>query len=785
MTDLHRVAVPPADDGAVKPWRKLLTGLDDDEPGGRACKGHFLEPGAVYELPTGALIVGCDRTESGHRTRLWRVTRTGDLTVARDSRFVTYRAAFGDSVRRTLRTALAKYPPVQRTAPRLLVAAPDRPNGQEQPCRRCRQSVPAGVGRLVRVEGRTLVEHVPPCPPAPPAVNRYAGSCVHCAGWLSPGEGILVTRPGDTTLGAAHGTDIQACPPPEQRRPAPPRANQRPGPCGRCAQIVPAGEGVYQDGQVGHHGDCPPYPDGHTGATWTIAYGRPAAHTPKPGRGYRIGQTLRATLYEHRHPIPPHTPGYRRLREHAVSAIVTVLAEYEPTYSWDEDGNAPHSDLVGVDGWYFEAVVRPATDAEAAPRLAAEAHAAHRADLEHRRLALFAWKYGKLPDSSRPVQPDLSGAVEVPLRATPGPPWADELYVDEDDGVVWTLVANGADGDDFSVNNVGGGIATVHPLTAPRAELIAALRAEYAAPHLAHRAQVSPEAAQALLDAGWTAKQAADQLGALTLDTATDVTDLLHHQTLLAEAGWLTRAQAHGGRRFTLTDALRLARCGIGHRRAAALAQAGVPIDQMATSTAPTIPDDATRIIIKPASSRGPAVITGKPDTARAWLADRPNHWRPDLIQTDTGIRCVHVEERSSWSLWDDGSLAANTRWIDPAERDQTPRTLHPAAITALNLVTSTTPDSPIRQRDAWHPLRDATAHTATTLDEQSHDDPGSRLWSGKTLRQHHFHTPTGPMTWWEVETYAGGWSGGDADHHETRTVWLDETTARRHFRHP
>ncbi|MEE1741182.1 hypothetical protein PUR49_32440 [Streptomyces sp. BE147] len=71
-----------------------------------------------------------------------------------------------------------------------------------------------------------------------------------------------------------------------------------------------------------------------------------------------------------------------------VTAIVTAVRERQPEYIRDEDGNSP-SELIGVDGWWFRILVRPATCEEAAGILVQEEKAARRASLERRRRDLF------------------------------------------------------------------------------------------------------------------------------------------------------------------------------------------------------------------------------------------------------------------------------------------------------------------------------------------------------------------------------------------------------------
>ncbi|OLZ51631.1 hypothetical protein BS329_15300 [Amycolatopsis coloradensis] len=158
-----------------------------------------------------------------------------------------------------------------------------------------------------------------------------------------------------------------------------------------------------------------------------------------PGSLWQIGDVLRAKVPSVEHPVPEDSPG--RCGEPGgvwVSLIVSVLAEAEPQFIRDEDGDSPAA-LFGEDGWWFRAKVRPATAEKAAPLLAEEASAARRRDLERRRLAEFAFGYGRIDDGEVPAEPDTSAAVAVPFgaesRRRGWPP--DRLLVDQQAGVVW------------------------------------------------------------------------------------------------------------------------------------------------------------------------------------------------------------------------------------------------------------------------------------------------------------------------------------------------------------
>ncbi|MEW2493898.1 hypothetical protein AB0942_10160 [Streptomyces nodosus] len=479
------VAIPAADEGAVKPWRKLLRGLDESQHGARGCLGDWLEAGASYGLPAGAVIVLCDPLPGGDkkRVRLWRVKTDGTTKVERDSTLGSANA-FGASVRGTMRRLVDKHPP--RPGPvRQLTAAPPRVNERADTCGLCRQPVAARDGVLARNHrGYTEARHQQgQCPPPPPLKNDYAQACGRCGGWLEKGEGILYEAapalPGPygarALLKARHPQD---CPPPAQRTAPPPRANMREQDCMLCGHLVAARTGllIRQDGgwEVRHlEGKCLP-----TEELWEITRGEPGPYRRRLESWAPAGTVLRSTLHDHGRPFPDDAPGFQRLRDGEVSAIVTTVRERRPEYCRDEDGNQP-GDLIGEDGWYFRILVRPATADEAADILAQEATAHRRASLAERRRRLFE----QSDDGEIPETVDLTGTVQVDFGALRSlhKHWPDdELHVDEIAGTAWFLRHNGADGDNWSANNNAGFIARRMPLTPERAQLIADLRAEYA-----------------------------------------------------------------------------------------------------------------------------------------------------------------------------------------------------------------------------------------------------------------------------------------------------------------
>ncbi|MFD3959564.1 hypothetical protein ACFWRG_32415 [Micromonospora tulbaghiae] len=481
------VEIPAPDEEAVKPWRKRLTGLDESQPGAMSCEGDWLEAGATYQMPVGALIVLCDPLPGGarKRVRIWRVKRDGTVKEERDSTLGSSNA-FGTSVRGTLRRLISQHPP-QKGAVHQTTAAAPRVNERDGTCSQCRQPIPARAGILERNHrGYMDPRHRPgQCPPPPPRTNDYAQACGLCGGWLEAGLGVLYTAVpalgvyGKPLIKARHAQD---CPPPEERispPPPAPRANAREQDCRLCGNTVPAGAGLLERygaaWEVRHpDGACPPKEE-----LWEITRGEPGRFHPRPERWAPPGTVLRSTVYDHDQPFPKHTPGLRRLRTGEVSAIVATVRERAPEYCRDEDGNNPGC-LIGEDGWFFRILVRPATPEEAADLLAAEDTAHRRAALAERRRQLFEHAAdGEIPDTA-----DLAGTVQVDFgaRRSLHQHWPDdELHVDEESGSAWFLRYNGADGDTWSANNLGSFIARRMPLTEQRAQLIADLRAEYPA----------------------------------------------------------------------------------------------------------------------------------------------------------------------------------------------------------------------------------------------------------------------------------------------------------------
>jgi hypothetical protein len=190
-------------------------------------------------------------------------------------------------------------------------------------------------------------------------------------------------------------------------------------------------------------------------ATWQVQAGE-----GNGGRPYRVGETFRD-------------------QDDAQRRIVTVLEASQRYYA--DDGM---SFGVGADqGHVYTAVVREATVEEASPIIGAEQRAQRGEELRTAAREQFAWLYSTTTDAT--VPDEVSPSVLILPRVVIGPKargWSTResfLAVDEQGGVVYSLSYNGADGDDWSHNNLPGYVVAAQPLTRQRADLIAQLREHF------------------------------------------------------------------------------------------------------------------------------------------------------------------------------------------------------------------------------------------------------------------------------------------------------------------
>ncbi|MFD6072508.1 hypothetical protein, partial [Amycolatopsis lurida] len=281
-----------------------------------------------------------------------------------------------------------------------------------------------------------------------------------------------------------------------------------------------------------------------------------------------------------------------------------------------------------------------------APLLAEEAGAARRRDLEDRRLAEFAFGYGRVDDGEVPAEPDTSAAVAVPFGAEAlrrGWP-QDRLLVDQQAGVVWSLTYNGADGDDWSRNNSGPYVAWRQPLTPRRAEVIRALREEYELATWKSELRIEPAAARRLLDAGWDYRQAW-LLWCFALSNEADAAAFLaRSREDWDSAGWLDGNSSIYRHRVSPVDAARLADAGVSYAAMCDLHEAGhTTIEQQIAATPPDVPDTPGRIILRPhrnASRLTSIKVTTDPELARQWMSTRRTYWWPGALWSTPPVSC-------------------------------------------------------------------------------------------------------------------------------------------------
>lgn len=316
-TTVVTVAATPPD--ALSSWRRLVTGTDPQaRPGARTLVGDWLNPGRVYALPVGGVVVTCDRYHSEWHLTMCTVTEDGLATVKewRQKSPMGARAA----------SYIARRLPQGAAGMRAVAAQPEtRKNLYPGRCRSCRRRVAAGAGRLIEIPGGYVPAHLPgQCPPPPEVVtpNRRGEPCWLCGLWVEPDTGVAlrVGEPDPVTgsfYRAAHQTEPGACP----AGAVPGPRNRVEGWCVGCGELVAAGEGYWDPTAVHalrHAGECPaPRWDG---PTWRV---RRARREPV----FAVGQVrrVRVDLRGGGDPVPPQTPGYRVLSETYIEFVGLVV----------------------------------------------------------------------------------------------------------------------------------------------------------------------------------------------------------------------------------------------------------------------------------------------------------------------------------------------------------------------------------------------------------------------------------------------------------------------------
>jgi hypothetical protein len=257
--------------------------------------------------------------------------------------------------------------------------------------------------------------------------NRYPGKCTKCGQTVHPETGTCEKVGGKWVVshttcptGESPSCNVSVGLPDDWDAISNDAArNLVPGTCCKCGQQVRIGHGFSARSASGKwyawHSECPAAPEATT-ATETIRKGEGYG-----GREYKPGQVVR------------HNDGWW--------TVVRASKRY-----YREDGM---SFGVGDEkGYVYSATIRPATDAEAAPMIAKAAEAAARKAQEVRRAEVAEQIKA---DGEWPEGMQVPGEEICSDRRT--------IYGGGDWFVVgaehiWYVQNNGADGDDWSRNNV-------------------------------------------------------------------------------------------------------------------------------------------------------------------------------------------------------------------------------------------------------------------------------------------------------------------------------------------
>lgn len=492
------VAVPVQTEGRTC-WAKALSGVDPDQDGGYALHGAWLDRGAYYTLPEGMLVVSVEKlTKRPHFTAtltLWRVDGEAEGGLDLVKSWTNKRGKIGPQMLTGVASRLRKAkPPRPMSAYTPEVPAPVRATTRAWHCDDCRRPMPPRRGEYTWIApGRSHAAHAERCPPRR---NTYPDTCGICSGWIREGQGALVPASEDhvdrhiITDRAGHWgrprtgkwrvVHLDRCPEIPEPKPEPPPPpwsipNRWPGLCEVCRQEVPARGGVMV-GEPGHRrlmhrGDCPENPYNRDRAdTWII-------REVEAGEGallydYPAGVIARVQLPD----APEDAPGYRPMVGGA-SVVGVVTAVTVGRHRWE------HPDPLVKDTWEdtVTTVWRLATPEEAAPILAREdARATRTLRAARARRALTLFPGAPLPDAVAPsmAEADAAGLHRLPVVGLPEGTahHHTRLRVDEQAGVVWTIVHNADRWDDWRRSNFGGYIAYAHPLTPERHVVLDELR---------------------------------------------------------------------------------------------------------------------------------------------------------------------------------------------------------------------------------------------------------------------------------------------------------------------
>lgn len=282
------LVVPGTPEGAVKAWRRLVTGIDPAaRPGAWQVTGPWLRPAGAYQLPDGAVVLLCDQYDDRREVTM-ATTAPGELLPVKTW---TLKGPIGKRVTAFIARRLPAGSDRWRSL--LLDEVPNRRPGR---CPDCRRWVAPGAGRIVAdtTSGRHQVAHPRgACPPPPQVIapNRRGEPCYLCADWVEPGTGVAVrlaekdpvTR---SWYRAAHQTVPGGCPPGALPGPV----NRSPGWCADCGELVRPGSGYWSPDEENllRHARACPVPS-VAGPTWIV---RRPRHEPR----YQTGQVRRVRV---------------------------------------------------------------------------------------------------------------------------------------------------------------------------------------------------------------------------------------------------------------------------------------------------------------------------------------------------------------------------------------------------------------------------------------------------------------------------------------------------------
>ncbi|MEV0379537.1 hypothetical protein [Nonomuraea sp. NPDC050643] len=488
-----RTPIPDLIGPPAESWAKTVHAVDADAAGdGSALQGDWLDRGALYDLAAGALVVVFDKAPGG--AAIVTLHQVPDAEDAQLTELRTWTGSAGIIDSQVLadisgRVAALK-PPGNR--PVMLSSGPARPNTRAEDCHLCRLEVPAGEGRLMQVEGRTRVRHTT-CPPRPPLRNHYEQACGNCRHPVPVGRGILYRTRGQYGTWLVKHDDGQCRDTPVPAAPAAP-GDARPGVCVECLQEVPFGNGeVHGAGgywRVTHGEACPPHPlNPDCAPTWRILAGD-SPRIPDLPAGPAAGEAARVKVFLGMDELrPTDAIGYEAREFHGYATVSFIAVGLATQSRGDYD---PDDEI-----WYeiHESIVRAATPDEAAPVLEREAATAarRRALTERTESLLQTWRRPRRegPDDYRdPTREEwadvsLTSLPKIPLPPGLGPsmPYEPSAYLDEPNGLIWTLSHNGVEGDHRASDPGRVWIPRSHPLTPERRRLIADLLAEYGRPY--------------------------------------------------------------------------------------------------------------------------------------------------------------------------------------------------------------------------------------------------------------------------------------------------------------